>query len=365
MKIPDNIYMNICKVFQEIYKNKFELNELNIANVGSRGKNMTCRYRITIPEEMQNVTFSYYDAVVYDAVYTLYRANCSKFTLTDLIRVMSGDERVRFYRTKDKVQKREQRLRDSLEKLRNATITIDYSEEVQMRELKDEKGKPLEEGFVADYLVPVAVEKNGKAYWFLEGRELPVYKYAEDIGQMISVPRELLDPAVLLKTMFPDPEFQDSEEGKKLLENVKFSSTDEMILLKRILLQRLEIMRNSRNSADGRRIRYYSVKKEEGILPMAGIYRENFEQDIRFVSDRGKVRFESRGWKNKVHAVNKKLCAILDIYKKCGYVTEYELLRNEPRSLVRGLEILGEIKRVELRKNRKTETSAEKTEEVK
>lgn len=364
MKIPDNIYMNICKVFQEIYKNKFELNELNIANVGSRGKNMTCRYRITIPEEMQSVTFSYYDAVVYDAVYTLYRANCSKFTLTDLIRVMSGDERVRFYRTKDKVQKREQRLRDSLEKLRNATITIDYSEEVQMRDLKDEKGKPLE-GFVADYLVPVAVEKNGKAYWFLEGRELPVYKYAEDIGQMISVPRELLDPVALLKTMFPDPEFQDSEEGKKLLENVKFSSTDEMILLKRILLQRLEIMRNSRNSADGRRIRYYSVKKEEGILPMAGIYRENFEQDIRFVSDRGKVRFESRGWKNKVHAVNKKLCAILDIYKKCGYVTEYELLRNEPRSLVRGLEILGEIKRVELGKNRKTEISAEKTAEVK
>ena len=39
MKIPDNIYMNICKVFQEIYKNKFELNELNIAEVGSPGRN--------------------------------------------------------------------------------------------------------------------------------------------------------------------------------------------------------------------------------------------------------------------------------------------------------------------------------------
>lgn len=132
-----------------------------------------------------------------------------------------------------------------------------------MRNMQDEKGKPLE-GFVADYLVPVAVEKNGKAYWFLEGRELPVYKYAEDIGQMISVPRELLDPAGLLKIMFPAKEFQESEEGKKLLENVKFSSTDEMILLKRILIQRLEIMRNSRNNADGRRIRYYAIKKRRG-----------------------------------------------------------------------------------------------------
>lgn len=101
MKIPDNIYMNICKVFQELYKNKFVPNELNIAEVGSRGKNMTCRYRITVPEEMESVTFSYYDAV-----YTLYRANCSKFALTDLLRVMSGDEKVRFYSTKGRIQEK-------------------------------------------------------------------------------------------------------------------------------------------------------------------------------------------------------------------------------------------------------------------
>ena len=50
-----------------------------------------------------------------------------------------------------------------------------------------------------------------------------------------------------------------------------------MILLKRILIQRLEIMRNSRNNADGRRIRYYAMKADEGILPMAAdIRREKF-----------------------------------------------------------------------------------------
>ena len=100
-------------------------------------------------------------------------------------------------------------------------------------------------------------------------------------------------------------------------------------------------------------------------MPLADMRREYFEQDVRFVSDRGKVRFESRGWKNKVHAVNKKLCAILDIYKKCGYVTAPALLRFEPRSLVSGVEILGEIKKVELRKKRETESSAEKTAEEK
>ena len=72
---------------------------------------MTCRYRITVQKEMQNVKFSYYDAAVYDAVYTLYKTNYSKFTLTDLLRVMSGDEKVRFYCTKSRIQKREQKLR--------------------------------------------------------------------------------------------------------------------------------------------------------------------------------------------------------------------------------------------------------------
>lgn len=38
MKIPDNIYMNICKVFQELYKNKFVPNELNIAEVAAAEK---------------------------------------------------------------------------------------------------------------------------------------------------------------------------------------------------------------------------------------------------------------------------------------------------------------------------------------
>lgn len=344
MKMPDHIYMNICKVFQEIYKNKWEPDVLNTVEVGSRGNNMICRYQITPPKESRNEIFSYYDAVVYDAVYTLYRENYSKFTLTDLLRVMSGDKRVRFYCTGDKVQKREQRLRDSLERLRNTGIVIDYTEEVRMRELKDEKGKPLK-GVAADYLVPVAAEKNGKTYWFLEDRELPVYKYAEDIGQMICVPKEMLDPAGLLKKVITDEGYQNTEEGKKLLEAVKFSSTDEMILLKRVLIQRIEIMRNSKNNIDARRIRYYDIKPNEGIFPQAGICRENFSQDIKFVSDRGKVRFESRGWKNKICSVNKKICAILDIYKKCGYVTDYEVLRKEPRALVRGIEILGEIKK--------------------
>ena len=63
---------------------------------------------------------------------------------------------------------------------------------------------------------------------------------------------------------------------------------------------------------------------------------------------------KSRGWKNKVHTVNEKLCAILDAYKVSGYITDYTLLRNEPRSLVRGIEILGTITKPDLHNRSQT-----------
>lgn len=317
MKLPNNIYLNNCKIFQQIYKNKFELDVINTIDVGSKGKSMKCKYQVTTGTK--DVTFSYYDAVVQDAIYTIYKASYSKFTLTDLIRVMAVDEKVRFYCTKDNIQKREQRLRDSIHRLMYTKIRIDYSEEVTMRELKDKNDRPLN-GIIEDYLIPIAEEENGRVFWFLEERELPIYKYAESIRQIINVQKEMLSLVDL---------------------NLNFSNTDEIILLKRILIQRLERMKNPKNNIDSRVIRYYGIKLEDGILPMAGIYKENFAKEEKFVTDRGKVRFESRSWKNKVNNVNKKICEILDAYKKCGYLTDYKLLRNEPHGLVRGVEIAG------------------------
>lgn len=344
MRIPDNIYINICKLFQEIYKNRFQLDAINVVQVGSRGNPMHCRYMLEPPDGKKELTFSYYDAVVQDAVYTIYQSNVFKFTLNDVIRVMTGDERVRFYATKDTVQKREQRLLDAMDRLMHTGIVIDYTEEVQMRGLTDADGQPLS-GMVTDYLLPVVSEKNGKVYHFLEGRKLPLYKYAEEIRQIICVPKELLMPEQLLKQTCPD--FLETEAGRALTGQLKFSNTDEIILLKRILIQRLEVMRNAKNHVSGRRIRYYGSGSEDGIFPMADIRKENFAQEKNVASERGSIRTESRGWKNKVHQVNQKICAILDAYQKCGYLEAYKLLKNEPRGLVRGIEIVGAVTKTE------------------
>lgn len=363
MQLPDTSYMNICKVFQEVYKNKFTPNIIQSAEVGSRGKSMICQYMITplpeLTEHLTDLSFSYYDAAVYDAVYTIYRTNARKFSLTDVIRIMSGDARIRFYHSKNGVQKREQRLRDSLYRLMHTTITIDYTEEVQKRHLTDENGVPLQ-GIAADYLLPIATEKDSTTFWFLEGRELPLYQYAQDIRQIISIPTVLLSPAALLQTRFSNvstdseqtnvsvstEDTAELQEIRALLKRLNFSTTDELMLLKRLLIQRLEIMGNTKNNFAKNVIRYYGIRPEEGIFPAASIRKENFAQEEPFTSDRGKIRSESRGWKNKVHNVNEKICAILDAYKKCGYITDYTLLRNGTRGLVRGIEIIGDVKKL-------------------
>lgn len=358
MKMPENIYINICKVSQEVFKNKFNLNRINRIKLGERNaESMFCEYRVSRRDQVQNIEFSYYDAVVCDAVYTIYRTNCNKFTITDLIRVMTGDATARFYHQKDKMQKREKRLLDSLERLMNTCITIDYSDEAKKRKMKDEQGKQLdpEKCYAGNFLVPLHT-KDGKVFWFLQYKgtpiELPLYKYAEKNGQIICVPRKLLAPSEFLQTALKDKKFIASEEGQKLLSDVNFSNTDEMMLLKRILIQRLEVMGNTKNNVVNRKILYYGTGSNKGILPLAGIVEDNFAPDEKFDDTEKKVRCESRSWKNKVYNVNKKLCGILEVYKKCGYITDYKLLRigDDPKAMVRGVEILGNINGVEIRK---------------
>lgn len=153
-------------------------------------------------------------------------------------------------------------------------------------------------------------QKRENLDYFQEGRALPVYQYAETIRQIIPG-AERIDQSIW-----------------EWLEKLEFSSTDEVIQLKRILIQRLEIMGNTRNNTNGQRIRYYGNGKEDGILPLIGIRKENFSMESTVSAKTGREKTESRGWKNKVHDVDKKVCQILDAYKECGYIEDYTQLRN-------------------------------------
>ena len=320
--LPENTYINICKLAQEIYKNHYSLDQLNRLEVGSKKRPMCCTYMLDVPEEFRMEGFSYYDSAVCDAVYTLYKYQYENITLNDIIRVMAYDEKIRFFYQKAQPQKREARLRRSLEKLRTTGIVIDFRDEVEKRALTDSEGQPLL-GLLADHILPLEPDSDGKTFWFAEGKKLPVYAYAETIGQIICVPEKLIAP-----------------------EKYPFSNTDEVILLRRILIQRIEAMANEKNRMGGRKIRYYGNGTEEGIFPLIGVKKENFSQEPVHKKGSDRVRYESRGWKNKVHDLDKKVGIILDTYKKYGYIEDYESLKNTPRELVRGVEIKGEIHRM-------------------
>ena len=51
MWIPENTYINICKVAQEIYKNHYQEDRLNTISVGTAHRPMNCSYMLEIPEE--------------------------------------------------------------------------------------------------------------------------------------------------------------------------------------------------------------------------------------------------------------------------------------------------------------------------
>lgn len=335
MWLPENTYINICKLSQEIFKNRYKTGCKNTIEVGSRHKPMTCTYILDMPEELAKKSFNYFDSVVHDAIYTLQRCGKERITLTDILRIMAYDNSLRLYYQKEKPQKRELRLRESVEKLMGTGIAIEFKDEVRKRNLTDAEGKLLS-GILVGKMVPLEADDDGKTFWFIDGKNLPVFQYAEYIKQIISVPGALMAP-----------------------EKYPFSNTDEVILLRRILIQRLEVMANEKNHLNGNKIRYYGAGKGDGILPLLGIRKENFAQEEVTLQGSSRVRYQSRGWKNKVHEIHKKVQIILDVYKKMGYIEDYLPLRNGVRELVRGVEITGEIHRESIRNVKKIPESDE------
>lgn len=180
MWLPENTYINICKLAQEIFKNHYKTGCKNTIEVGSRHKSMTCTYILDMPEELSKKGFNYFDSVVHDAIYTLQRSGKERITLTDILRIMAYDNSLRLYYQKEKPQKRELRLRESVEKLMGTGIAIEFKDEVKKRNLTDADGKLLS-GILVGKMVPLEADDDGKTFCFTEGKSLPVFQYAEYI----------------------------------------------------------------------------------------------------------------------------------------------------------------------------------------
>lgn len=253
---------------------------------GARNSKAVTRFRLS-------GDLSRYDFHVADAVYSLYRNRAARFSLGQVLKALSGDD------AQTVTAQKAREITESLERLMAADIEIDCTGEMRGRDKID----PHEERVIkGKFLSLVPVSRNGGRtvrYVFPDGRRgpLPLYDYAELSGQIISFPQALL-----------------AVEGEN---DRKLSDTEENIMVKRLLVARLEAFRDPKGRASGdmNKIRYIDRESEPetGLLLDLGTGGE---------ADPAVWRAKSR----RLHETVKK---ILDYYERIGYITGYTEVKSK------------------------------------
>lgn len=314
------IYINNCLVANEIRRNgEYGFFSVNAGERHIKEKVLEIKYRLGVREgekvpgnPLERIRrFSYYDMVVADSIFTLFYQGNSSFNVSQVLHTMSGNNKQTL--TKEK----RETIETSIQKLSKTYFEIDCTSHVNVLYDKEWMGaKTIYEG---NFL---PVEKKGNRYY--GGREwMPLYRYASYVRQIISIPIKLLN-------------FQSVDQ-------IKLQDTDEVILIKRYLLQRLEIMRNRNNKKLSRTITYCRVshesisytgeRREVGLMPEIGINKTDYTPD---------------SYKNKKSKVHSIVIKILEYWIRVGYLVNkgenppYRI-KNGSKKSIEGIIICGEI----------------------
>lgn len=287
---------------QQLYKEEFPPMEKQKVTVGKE--------RAVYFAVKENFTFSYYEKILCDAVYSIWvlyrslRNSVEKyegkqeitFTARDVLACMSGKDDIRIRKAKDGQKGKEERLIESLEKLGKADIGIWWEEERKERKITGVS--PV----IAGKFLPIRrIDGTGKFRLNLDVG-LPVYEYAAALHQMIRIPEMLLSCGNL------------ELENGETISALTLQNSDETLMLKHQIIQRLELLRNEKNRFTNRKIRYYyeSHRKDgdvDGLFATMGIRKEQFASDS--------------AWANKKQALDRQVHAMLDYYCNIGYLENY------------------------------------------
>lgn len=285
----------------------------------------------------KTVELTYIDMMIADAVYSLYETNQSYFTPAMILRVLSGDEK-QTCRPETKL-----RIHESLERLKNIHIKIIIPEGLRNRK------KLNSDGYEGNFLELEELER-GKIKVTVKGEEekkeieevkkyrcvgMPLYDFAKDLNQIISVPTDLLG-------------YKGGKSTKDSLDN---------IAIKHYLVHRLEVA-NYKGKKGTRRnmntIYYYHLPKRkdpkyEGMLldlnlakKMEDFLAEQTNTENKTAYEREKMyRTYLSKSKNRLH---RNLLKIIEEFYIAGYIGEKapELIHGDGKEIV-GLRICGEI----------------------
>lgn len=278
------------------------INNTKIANEIRKIKNLAGGYRqVSVGAEKNKVITAYgisenlscFDMAVADAAYTLQANGFENISAGQVMRVMSGSMEQSLTAAK------KAKIEGSIHKMMETMMLIDCRQEVLARGYLDNGFNPE----IYGRFLPCE-EVSEKKYRFTG--KLPLYEYADVNSQMIAVPITLL---------------QSPDTGG-------FSDTWENVLIKRYLLQWLEIMKHG-NGYDGRKIIY--VRRSHGgsgmyagMLPQLDINREDYAS--------------TSSWNRKIGNVHATVTKILDGYRKQGYIKGYSEL-TQPGNRIYGVAI--------------------------
>ncbi len=308
----DTIYVNNTNLARQIRENNFEIQADTTAKyakyrvfVGkTRDDEEKDIYVIAwIPDKIENFSlqpFEPFDFLVLDAIYTLYHDKYMKFSLHDVLRVITYNEKVAL------TPKRREQIKSSINKMIGLKIAIDAQKEIKMRKSEVEKDNPLMN--YNDFLpITRLSEMENTNTKFQINNNLPIYEYAEKINrQIIAVPKILF--------------VCDDKAPEKIKKEL--SNTIDAIMLKRYIICRIEIMRNQRNRFSERRINY------ESMFDKLGITREHYASQTAF--------------RHKCRKVHNKTLTLLEYFKTIGYIEDYKI-STLALGDISGVEVRGKI----------------------
>ena len=279
------LWINNTKIANEIRKGLYAPGEVCAINVGRRKTPLNITYSLS--REL-----TWLDMAVADALYSLRRSR--GFTLRDLLRSLSGAPRQALSAGT------ERQLLESLQRLCETEVNIQCRAEAEAGR-RQEAPREWADAYFGPFL---SLRKTAGGYQLAE--QMPLYRYMEHSQKGIRLPAALMDAP------YPD--------GKAR------SNTIPVILLKRWLLQQLEIMRNARNSFSSRRI--YFTHLTDDVPPQEnGMFYQLFPGE-------GGTALSKKMQRH----LEETALQLLESYRAMGYIGGYRFFSE---GAARGAEILG------------------------
>ena len=250
---------------------------------------------------LSNPDVNQFDLAVMDSVYTLAVSGIMRFTPEDVARIMSGNLE------QDITPKKVQEIKESIEKLSFIRLTIDYTDEMIARgEVKPGKRTfELESYMVPVRKIEVKSRNNQTKLTGYQLLEMPIlYQYAEKTHQIAGVPLEILNTPSI-------------------------SDTNDVIVIKRALIRRIEAIKNPRNNVVSESIVYervdHTTGQITGFFAKLGFFEENYKTAAQ--------------WKKKKSVLHNTVIKILTDFKEKNYINGYEVIK-EGKQKITGVKII-------------------------